>query len=34
MTTIVYCLQVWRHYLIGNNFTIYIDHVVTSCLNS
>ncbi|CAA6662802.1 unnamed protein product [Spirodela intermedia] len=34
MTVVVHCLQVWRHYLLGQHFTIYTDNVVTSYFNS
>ena len=30
MTTIIYCLRVWRHYLLGLHFTIITDSVATS----
>ncbi|KAH9648298.1 Endonuclease [Citrus sinensis] len=30
MTTIIHCLRVWRHYLLGSHFTIMTDNVVTS----
>ncbi|CAA7407296.1 unnamed protein product [Spirodela intermedia] len=29
MTTVVHCLRVWRHYLLGQHFTIYTDNVRT-----
>ena len=28
MTTIIHCLRVWRHYLLGSHFTIMTDNVV------
>ncbi|CAA6661114.1 unnamed protein product [Spirodela intermedia] len=31
MTTVVHCLGVWMHYLLGQHFTIYTDNVATSC---
>ncbi|KAH9657201.1 Endonuclease [Citrus sinensis] len=30
MTTIIHCLRVWRHYLLGSHFTIMTDNVATS----
>ncbi|CAA7406819.1 unnamed protein product [Spirodela intermedia] len=27
MTALVHCLWVWRHYLLDQHFTIYIDNV-------
>ncbi|KAE8708434.1 cytochrome P450 78A7-like [Hibiscus syriacus] len=30
MTTIIHCMQVWRHYLLGAHFTIKTDNVATS----
>ncbi|TYK05161.1 reverse transcriptase [Cucumis melo var. makuwa] len=30
MTTIVHCLRTWRHYLLGNKFTVMTDNVATS----
>ncbi|KAE8668158.1 hypothetical protein F3Y22_tig00112344pilonHSYRG00099 [Hibiscus syriacus] len=30
MTTIIHCLRVWRHYLLGAHFTIKTDNVATS----
>ena len=30
MTVIIYCLRVWRHYLLGSHFTIMADNVATS----
>ena len=32
ITIIVHYLRVWRHYLLGTRFTVYIDNVATSCL--
>ena len=29
-TTIIHCLRVWRHYLLGSHFTIMMDNVATS----
>ncbi|CAA6669845.1 unnamed protein product [Spirodela intermedia] len=34
MTALVHCLWVWRHYLLDQHFTIYIDNVATSFFNS
>ena len=30
MTVVVHCLQVWRHYLLGNPFVVKTDNVATS----
>ncbi|PON76728.1 hypothetical protein PanWU01x14_034140, partial [Parasponia andersonii] len=30
MTTVIHCLRVWRHYLLGNHFTIMTDNVAIS----
>ncbi|CAO2825207.1 unnamed protein product [Amaranthus hypochondriacus] len=30
MTAIIHCLRVWRHYLLGIRFTIYIDNIATN----
>ena len=30
MTTIIHCLRVWRHYLLGSHFTIMTNNVATS----
>ncbi|KAJ0037276.1 hypothetical protein Pint_23118 [Pistacia integerrima] len=30
MTTIIHCLRVWRHYLLGSKFVTLIDNVATS----
>ncbi|KAE8724094.1 hypothetical protein F3Y22_tig00010927pilonHSYRG00135 [Hibiscus syriacus] len=30
MTTIIYCLRIWRHYLLGAHFTIKTNNVATS----
>lgn len=33
MTTIIYFLYMWRHYLLGNKFVIMTDNVATSYFN-
>ncbi|GJY15251.1 transposon Tf2-12 polyprotein [Tanacetum coccineum] len=30
MTTVVYCLRIWRHYLLGSRFVIKTDNIATS----
>lgn len=30
MTTTVYCLYIWRHYLFGSKFIVRVDNVATS----
>ncbi|XP_042962490.1 uncharacterized protein LOC122296762 [Carya illinoinensis] len=34
MTTIIYCLRVWRHYLLGSHFVVRIDNIATSYFQS
>lgn len=30
MTAVVHCLQVWKHYLMGNHFVVFTDNVTTT----
>ncbi|CAN4076900.1 unnamed protein product [Withania somnifera] len=34
MTTIVHCLRIWRHYLLGSKFIVMTDNVATSYFQS
>lgn len=30
MTTVVHCLQIWHHYLLGSRFVVKTDNIATS----
>lgn len=34
MTAVVHCLEIWRHYLMGNRFTVVTDNMVNTYFKS